>query len=188
MKPVVISHNSNLDYNPDIDREPDSVNAIQPLNADSVKEDTFTGISKLEDHTTICPTTNRSEHQPSEVPSDIQINEHDNAEQQEAEHPSDYHPQLEDIPELKTKKTGMMVSLMMQSFSIITILLRKVTEYIVSTLLTLKKLKINNTALTILHKALNIIFLSQIIIATTHNQNSTRNSKIKNILTPIPLY
>ena len=69
-----------LDYDLDIDREPDSVNAIQPLNADSVKEDTFTGTSKPEDHTTICLTTNRSEHQPSEVQSDIQINEHDNAE------------------------------------------------------------------------------------------------------------
>ena len=77
------------------------------------------------------------------------------------------------------KKTGMTDSLMMQSFSIITILLRKVTEYIMSTLLTLKKSKINNTALTILCKVLNIIFLSQIIITTTHNQNSTRDSKIK---------
>ena len=70
------------DYDPDIDREPDSVNAVQPSNADSVKEDAFTGTSKPEDHTTICPTTNRSEHQPSEVLSDIQINEHNNAEQQ----------------------------------------------------------------------------------------------------------
>ena len=66
----------------DIDGEPDSVNAVQPSNADSVTEDTFTGTSKPEDHTTICPTTNRSEHQPSEVPSDIQINKHDNTEQQ----------------------------------------------------------------------------------------------------------
>ena len=70
------------DYDPDIDGEPDSVNPIQPSNAESFKEDTFTGTSKSEDHTTICPTTNRSEHQPSEVPSDIQINEHNNAEQQ----------------------------------------------------------------------------------------------------------
>ena len=66
------------DYDPDIDREPDSIqfNAVQSLNADSVKEVTFTGTSKPEDHTTICPTTNRSEHQPSEVLSDIQINKH----------------------------------------------------------------------------------------------------------------
>ena len=91
-----------LDYDPDIDREPDSVNAVQPLDADSVKEDTFTGTSKPEDCTTICPTTNRSEHQPSEVSSDIQINEHGNTEQQQAEHLSDYCPQLEDIPELET--------------------------------------------------------------------------------------
>ena len=38
------------DYDPDIDGEPDSVNAIQPSNANSVKEDTFTGTSKREDH------------------------------------------------------------------------------------------------------------------------------------------
>ena len=93
-----------LDYDPDIDGEPDSVNAIQPSNADSVKEDTITGTSKSEDLTTICPITNRSEHQPSEVPSDIQINEQDNAEQQQAEHSSDYRPQFEDIPELETDK------------------------------------------------------------------------------------
>ena len=70
------------DYNLDIDGEPDSVNAVQPSNADSIKEDTFTGTSKPEENTTTCPTTNRSEHQSSEVLSDIQINEHDNAEQQ----------------------------------------------------------------------------------------------------------
>ena len=70
------------DYYPDIDREPDSVTAVQPSNAESVKEDTFTGTSKSEDHTTICLATNRSEHQPSEVLSDIQGNEHNNAGQQ----------------------------------------------------------------------------------------------------------
>ena len=80
-----------LDYDPDIDGEPDSVTDIQPLNAESVKEDTFTGTSKSEDHTTICPTTNRSEHQPSQVPSDIQSNEHDNIGQQQTEHPSNYY-------------------------------------------------------------------------------------------------
>ena len=70
------------DYDPDIDREPNLVNAIQPLNTDSVKEDTITGTTEPEDHTTIRLTTNRSEHQPPEVLSDIQTNEHDNAEQQ----------------------------------------------------------------------------------------------------------
>ena len=70
------------DYDPDIDGKPDSVNAVQPSNADSIKVDTFTGASKPEDSTTICLTTNRSEHQSSEVPSDIQINKHNNTEQQ----------------------------------------------------------------------------------------------------------
>ena len=73
----------------------------------------------------------------------------------------------------------MKVSLMTQSsFTIIT-LLRKVTEYVVSTLLILKKLKINNTALIILCKVLNILFLSQITTTVTHNQSSIRNSKTK---------
>ena len=71
-----------LDYDPDIDGEPNSVNAIQPLNTDSAKGETITGTTEPEDHTTICSTTNRSEHQPSEAPSDVQINEHANAEQQ----------------------------------------------------------------------------------------------------------
>ena len=89
-------------------------------------------------------------------------------------------PKLEDIPELETdKKTGMTVSLMTQNFFIITILLRKVTEYIVSTLLTLKKLKTKNTALTILHKKLNTTILNQIITTPIHDQNSTRDSKTK---------
>ena len=61
------------DYDPDIDREPNSVNAVQPLNADSVKEETITGTTEPEDHTTIHSITNRSEHQPSEARSDIQI-------------------------------------------------------------------------------------------------------------------
>ena len=80
----------------------------------------------------------------------------------------------------------MMVSLMMQSsFTIIT-LLRKVTEYVMSTLLILKKLKINNTALIIPRKVLNILFLSQITTTTTHNQSSIRNSKTKTYTYPHP--
>ena len=55
------------DYNPDIDGEPDPVTDVQSLNGKSGKEDTSTGTSKSKDHTTIPPTTNRPEHQPSEV-------------------------------------------------------------------------------------------------------------------------
>ena len=70
------------DYNPDIDRELDSVTDIQLSNAEPVRKDTPTDTSKSEDHTTIHPSTNRPEHQPSEVPSDIHTNEHNNPEQQ----------------------------------------------------------------------------------------------------------
>ena len=70
------------DYDPDIDRDPDPVTGVQPLNAKSSKEDTSTGTPKPEDHTTIPLITNRPEHQPSEVLPDINSNEHDNIEQQ----------------------------------------------------------------------------------------------------------
>ena len=36
-----------LDYDPDIDGEPNSANAVQPSNADSVKEDTITGTTRV---------------------------------------------------------------------------------------------------------------------------------------------
>ena len=71
-----------MDYDPDLDGEPNSVNAVQPSNADLVKEETITGTTEPEDHTTIHSTTNRSEHQPAETRSDSQTNEPDNAEQQ----------------------------------------------------------------------------------------------------------
>ena len=70
------------DYNPDIDGEPDPVTDAQLLHAESIREDTLTGISESKDHTTIPSTTNGSEHQPSEVLSDIHANEHNNVEQQ----------------------------------------------------------------------------------------------------------
>ena len=95
------------DYDPDIDRDPDPITDVQPLNAKSSKEDTSTGTPKTEDHTTIPPITNRPEHQPSEVLPDIDSDKHDNIEQQHAEHPSNYCPQLEDIPELETDEENL---------------------------------------------------------------------------------
>ena len=174
------------DYDPDIDGDPDPVTDVQPPNAKCDKEDTSTGTLKSEDHSTIHPFTNRPEHQPSEVLPDIDSNEYNNIEQQWAEHPSNYCPQLEDIPELETDKENWDDSLMMQSFYIIINLLRKVTEYIVSTLLTLKKLKTKNTALTIWHKESNTTSLNLIIITPIHNQNSTRDSKTKTYTYPHP--
>ena len=90
------------DYDPYIDRELDPAIDIQPLNAESAKEETSTDTSKPEDHTAIPLTTNRPEHQPSEVSADTDHTEYHSSEQLHAEHPSDYCPQLEDIPELET--------------------------------------------------------------------------------------
>ena len=70
------------DYNPDIDGDTEPVTDVQSPNAKPNKEDTSTGTPKSEDHTTISLITNRLEHQPSEILPDIDINEHDNIEQQ----------------------------------------------------------------------------------------------------------
>ena len=69
------------DYDPDIDGDLDPANDVQPLNAQSDKEDTSTETPKPEDHTTVPPITNRPEHQPSEVLPDIDRTEYDNIEQ-----------------------------------------------------------------------------------------------------------
>ena len=90
------------DYDPDIDREPAPTIDEQSPNAESAKEDTQTATSKPGDCTAIPPPTNRPEHQSSEVSADTDHPEDDSSKQTRAEHPSDYHPQLEDIPELET--------------------------------------------------------------------------------------
>ena len=71
-----------LDYDPDIDGEPNPTNAVQPSNADPVKEETVTSTTEPEDHITIHSTTHRSEHQSSATCSDSQTIKPDNAEQQ----------------------------------------------------------------------------------------------------------
>ena len=90
------------DYDPDIDREPASTIDEQSSNAESAKEDTPTATSKIGNCTAVLPPTNRPEHQSSEVSADTDHTEDNSSEQTRAEHPSDYRPQLEDIPELET--------------------------------------------------------------------------------------
>ena len=91
-----------LDYDPDIDRDTNPANAVQPSNTDAAKGETVTSTTEPEDHNTISNSTHRSEHQSPTVRSDSQTIEPDNVQQQRAEHPSDYCPQLDDIPELET--------------------------------------------------------------------------------------
>ena len=89
------------DYDLEIDGELDPATDVQPPNAESAKEDTPTDTSQPEDCTAIPPTTNRLEHQPSEVSADTDHTEYHSNKQPRAEHPSNYCLQLEDIPELE---------------------------------------------------------------------------------------
>ena len=91
-----------LDYDPDIDGDTNTTNAIQPSNTDTAKEETVTSTTESEDHNTIHNTAHRLQHQPTKTHLDSQIIEPNNIQQQQAEHPSDYCPQLDDIPELET--------------------------------------------------------------------------------------
>ena len=90
------------DYNLDIHGEHAPTIDEQSPNAESAKEDTLTATSKPGDHTTVPPPTNRPEYQSSEVSADTDHTEDNSSKQTRAEHPSDYRPQLEDIPELET--------------------------------------------------------------------------------------
>ena len=92
-------------YDSDIDGQTDQVltpsTAQQSLNAKSIQEDTTSDATNSEQHTASSPDTNRPESQPQPVPDDIDHPGYQNTEQPRTEHPSDYRPQLEDIPELE---------------------------------------------------------------------------------------
>ena len=91
-----------LHYEPDIDGDTNPTNAIQPSNTDAAKEETVISTIEQEDCNTIPNTTHRSEHQSATTRSNSQTIEPDNVQQQRAEYLSDYHPQLDNIPELET--------------------------------------------------------------------------------------
>ena len=74
------------------------------MNTDAAKEETVTSTTESEDHNTISNPAHRYQHQPATTHSDSQIIEPNSVQQQRAEHPSDYHPQLDDIPELEIDK------------------------------------------------------------------------------------
>ena len=90
------------DYDPNIDRDTNPTNAVQPLNTNAAKEETVTSTTESEDHNTIRNTAHRSQHQSTTTCSDSQTIEPNNVQQQRAEHMSDYCPELDDIPELET--------------------------------------------------------------------------------------
>ena len=75
--------------------------AQQLLNAKNVQEDTASDASNSEQHTVSSPDTDRPESQSPPVPDNTDHPGYQDTEQPRAEHPSDYRPQLEDIPELE---------------------------------------------------------------------------------------
>ena len=92
------------DYDPDIDGQPDPVIDLQSPNAESIKEDTVPNTSNPEQHAALPMDTNRPQPQPSPASDDIEHPGYQDDTHSRAEHPSDYHPQLEDMPELETDK------------------------------------------------------------------------------------
>ena len=71
-----------LDYDPDIDGDTNSANAVQPLNTDTAKEETVTSTTESEDHNTIQNTAHRSQHQSTTNHADSQTIKPNNIQQQ----------------------------------------------------------------------------------------------------------
>ena len=70
------------DYDPDIDKDTNPTNAIQPSNTNAAKEEIVISTTEPEDHNTIRNPTHRSEHQSSITHSDSQTIKSDNIQQQ----------------------------------------------------------------------------------------------------------
>ena len=90
------------DYNPDIDGQPDPVTDLQSWNAESITEDTTPNTTNSEQHAVPSTNSNRPQSQPSSALDDIDHPGHQDGIHSRAENPSNYHPRLEDIPELET--------------------------------------------------------------------------------------
>ena len=90
------------DYDLDIDGQPDPVMDLQSPNAKSDKADTMPNTANSEQHTAHSTDTNRPQLQPSSALDDIDQPGYQDNTHSRAEHPCDYCPQLEDIPELET--------------------------------------------------------------------------------------
>ena len=93
------------EYDLDIDGQTDQVltpsTAQQSLNAENVQEDTTSDATNSEQYTTFSPDTDRPEFQPPSVLDNTDHPGYQDTEQPREEYPSNYRPQLEDIPELE---------------------------------------------------------------------------------------
>ena len=181
-------------YDLDIDGQPNPVTDIQSHvalctastteqspNAENVKEDTTPVTTNSEPHTASSPDTNRPESQPSSVSDDMDHPGYQDTKQPRAEHPSDYRPQLEDIPELEDNEENWEEG----QFADVDFIDHHNTteesdrichEYSAH----FEKVMNRDTVVTIAqHQAQNIRSLNQNILTLTHNQNNTRGIKIR---------
>ena len=105
------------EYDSDIDVQTDLLPDIQPStashtastaeessNAKNIQEDTTSVAANSEEHTVSSQDSDRFESQSPPVPNNTDHSAHQDTEQPRAEHPNDYRPQLEDIPELEDKE------------------------------------------------------------------------------------
>ena len=69
-------------YDPDIDRDTNPANAVQPSNRNAAKEETVTSTTESEDYNTIHNTAHRSQHQSATTCSDSQTIKPNNIQQQ----------------------------------------------------------------------------------------------------------
>ena len=101
-------------YDSDIDGQTDLLPDIQPStashtastdeessNAKNIQKDTVSVTANSKEHTVSSQDSNRLESQSPPVPDNTDHSVHQDTEQPRAEHPNNYRPQLEDIPELE---------------------------------------------------------------------------------------
>ena len=169
------------DYDLDIDGQPDPVMDLQSPNAKSDKTDTMPNTANLEQHTAHSTDTNRPQLQPSSALDDIdqpgcQDNTHSRA-----EHPCDYCPQLEDIPELETDEEnwekGQFEDTDLIDHHNTTEESDRIHHKYSAHLR--KSQNRNIVPMTAQHLGSNIRFLNQNTITLTHDQNKTKGIKIR---------
>ena len=80
------------DYNPDIDRQPETVTDLQSLNAKGITEDTVPNTTTSEQHAVPSMDINRPQSQPSSASHDIDHPAYQDNTHLRVEHPSNYHP------------------------------------------------------------------------------------------------
>ena len=167
------------DYDPDIDGQPDPVIDLQLPNAESIKKDTTPNTSNPEQHPALSTDTNRPQPQPSSASDDSQWPGYQDNTHSRSEHPVITAPNWKTSQNWRQmKRIGKKANLQTLTSLIITTPLRKVTEYVTSTLHILRKLQNRTTVPTMIqHQGSNIRFLNQNITTPTPVQNNTEVSK-----------